>query len=148
MRVLGLSLCLLLLACPACGGKSAPAGGSAAEPTPASPLPAGDYACSFSGYPEYLCRITVDGASATLEKLGGSDRFRGALTAAGKGARWTNEVAELPPQELVFELEADGTYFARVESEGEVLGYRLRRLGELGSQFGGQTYAGAIAESP
>lgn len=145
MRVLGLPLCLVFLAC---GGKSAPSGAGATEPPAAPPLPAGDYACSFSGYPEYLCRVTVDGASATLEKLGGSDRFRGALTAAAKGARWANEVAELPPQELVFEPQADGTYFARVEAEGEIIGYRLRRLGELGSQFGGQTYAGAIAESP
>lgn len=145
MRVLGASLCLVLLAC---GGKTAPAGGNASEPKPSAALPAGDYACSFSGYPEYLCRVTVDGASATLEKLGGSDVFRGPLTPDGKGARWTNEVAEQPPTELRFELQADGTYFARVASEGEVIGYRLRRLGELGSQFGGQTYAGAIAESP
>lgn len=145
MRVLGLSLCLVLLGC---GGKTAPSGGDVVPPKPSPALPAGDYACSFSGYPEYLCRITIDGASATLEKLGGSDLFRGPLTAAGKGARWTNEVAEQPPKELVFELQGDGTYFARVESDGEVIGYRLRRLGELGSQFGGQTYAGAIAESP
>ncbi|MEZ4360279.1 MAG: hypothetical protein R3B48_08870 [Kofleriaceae bacterium] len=127
-----------------------------ADPAPVAPLApaappetlvAGDYACSFAGYAEFLCRITVEDNFVTLEKLGGSDRFRGSMTREDDDVRWINAAGDASPADLLFKRQPDGTWFAKVEGEGEGgAGYRLRYLGEVGSQFGGQAYGGAIGK--
>lgn len=151
---------LAALAAPGCGSSSKkPAAAQDGEPSevaePAGSsggndrLVAGDYACSFGSYPEFLCRVVEDGEFVTLEKLGGSERFRGSLSRDddGAGVRWTNAEAEGSPAELLFQPRPDGSWFAAIPADGEPLGYRLRFLGEPGSQFGGQSYAGAIGEA-
>ena len=150
-RTFGLSLlgALLLTSALGCsGGSRASKPSDPSEGGAAAQLAAGDYACSFTGYPEYLCRVTGSGAQLTLEKLGGSDRFRGTLSAQGKDVRWVNAVRDSDPAELVFQQQADGSWFAKLPSDGEVVGYRVRALGPLGSQFGGESYGGAISETP
>lgn len=108
---------------------------------------AGDYACSFGAYPEFLCRVTEDGDFLSLEKLGGSERFSGSLSRDDSGGvRFTNAAAEGTPTDLLFVRQADGSWFAAIPADGETIGYRLRHLGEPGSQFGGQAYAGAIGD--
>jgi hypothetical protein len=110
-------------------------------------LAAGDYACSFGAYPEFLCRVTEDGDFLSLEKLGGSERFSGSLSRDdGGGVRFTNGASEGTPAELLFVRQADGSWFAAIPADGETIGYRLRHLGDPGSQFGGQAYAGAIGD--
>lgn len=143
-RAMNLRIGLLLVATVlGCGGSRTTS--PAAADHPATGLAPGDYACSFSGYPEFLCRITADGPGLTLEKLGGSERFRGQLTADGADVRFANGGAG-DPAELTFQRQADGSWFARLPGDGEIIGYRLRALGALGSQYGGQGYAGAISE--
>lgn len=146
---------LVGLAAPGCGSSSkkpAAAENGEVEPAGASGgerLVAGDYACSFGSYPEFLCRVVEDGDFVTLEKLGGSERFRGSLSRddEGAGIRWTNADADGSPAELLFVARPDGSWFAAIPADGETIGYRLRLLGEPGSQFGGQSYAGAIGEA-
>lgn len=141
----------MLIAALGCSGSRS---SKTTEPPPGESkagLADGDYACSFSGYPEFLCRISSTGGAATLEKLGGTDRFRGALQpGAGSGAdvKWVNAAADGTPAELLFQKQADGSWFAKLPSDGELVGYRLRALGPLGSQFGGESYGGAISEPP
>jgi hypothetical protein len=137
-----------------CRSASKPAqpASKAAAPTPSaqtSAAPAaGDYACNIEGYPEFLCRVTAEADFLTLEKLGGSDRWRGSLTRDGDDVRWINAEAGAEPAELVFKPQGDGSWLAKLampgDGDGEPLAYRLRYLGDLGSQFGGQSYAGAI----
>jgi hypothetical protein len=124
--------------------------GSAKKVAAPEQLVAGDYACAFSNTAEFLCRITEDGDFVSLEKLGGSERFSGSLSAGDNPGEitWTNAAAEGYPPSLTFKRQADGTWFGEVPSDGEKLGYRLRYLGELGSQFGGQAYGGAISAAP
>jgi hypothetical protein len=143
---------LMIIAATALACSSAPKQQQPAEARPAAretaTLDPGDYACSLGGYPEFLCRIEADGKFVSLEKLGGSERFRGSLVSAGEDIQWINAAANTDPAELVFKHQADGTWFAEIPSDGEKVGYRLRRLGALGSQFGGESYAGAIGPIP
>ncbi len=123
---------------------AAPTAAPAAAP---ESLVAGDYACGFGSYPDFLCRITEDGNFISLEKLGGTERFSGSLSKGDEGTdiRFTNAGKDAAPAELLFKRQADGTWLALIPADGEKIGYRLRYLGELASQFGGQTYAGAIS---
>lgn len=133
---------------------AAPGDQPAAAPTAPAAAPErlvpGDYACGFSSSAEFLCRITQDGEFVTLEKLGGSERFSGSLSAGDNEGElaWTNAKADGSPAGLTFKRQPDGSWFGEVPSDGEKLGYRLRYLGELGSQFGGKSYGGAIGAAP
>lgn len=155
-RFASLALLVAALAGAGCGSsKSRPKDAEADAPIghgEAAPprLVAGDYACGFSTTAEFLCRITEDGEFLTLEKLGGSERFAGSLSAGEAEGElvWTNAAAEGSPATLTFRRQPDGTWFGEVPSDGEQLGYRLRYLGAPGSQFGGQAYGGAIGAAP
>lgn len=133
----------------AAGDRPAAAPAAPAAPAPERLVP-GDYACGFSNSAEFLCRITQDGEFVTLEKLGGSERFSGSLSAGDNEGElaWTNAKADGAPAGLTFKRQPDGSWFGEVPSDGEKLGYRLRYLGELGSQFGGKSYGGAIGAAP
>lgn len=157
----GTALALVVGALGCGSSKSRAKDDSSAEPAAGKPdlnvkaeaperLIAGDYACGFSNTAEFLCRITEDGEFVSLEKLGGSERFSGSLSAGDNPGEltWTNAAAEGYPPSLTFKRKADGTWFGEIPSDGEKLGYRLRYLGELKSQFGGQAYGGAISAAP
>jgi hypothetical protein len=146
------ALCTALLVA-GCGSSKSRAGdpeAGAVASASRSELPerlvAGDYACGFSSSAAFLCRITEEGEFLTLEKLGGTERFSGSLSAGDVEGEvvWTNAAAEGYPATLTFKRQPDGSWFGEVPSDGEKLGYRLRYLGAAGSQFGGQAYAGAI----
>ena len=47
---------------------------------------------------------------------------------------------------MTFQRDGDDAWRAEIATGEEPMVYRLRYLGALGSQFGGEAYAGAIAE--
>lgn len=80
----------LLLILAACGSKSAPSptiGNNAGSGTPEqTAIPPGDYTCRFSDssgpYDAYRCQVGA-GATPSIEKVGGMERFTGTLSPSG-----------------------------------------------------------------
>jgi hypothetical protein len=101
-QVLLVSVSAVAVACVVGGGKRTVenrpegAGGSAVTaPASAAGIAPGNYACSFSqqgyDYPFFPCIVSSDGGVTRLEKVAGSQRIRGTVTAAGRGFHFEGE---------------------------------------------------------
>ena len=71
------------------GGPTAPhptAGGNGDNNARQSVIPNGQYSCTIDDYSPFLCQVyTNPDGTQTLEKVGGSQRFRGTVSAADGG---------------------------------------------------------------
>jgi hypothetical protein len=141
---------LLVLALVACGSKPAPTKplSNEAEGARTGTLVDGDYLC-WGGFHEYLCTVTTIGGEQRLEKVGGTDLYKGAITpTTGGGFRLVGTNADGAALDLTFETQANGSWRASVPPSlnGYSDYYTIRYMGPAGSVFGSQTYGGGYDE--
>lgn len=108
----------------------------------------GDYYCSIQHdeyhYPRFPCVVRASDGRLTLEKLGGSQRFRGEVTLRGEGFTFEGEFFCpwgdcTQPLHGVFEPVGAGTFRGRFRNSDMIV--MLERAPE--GAFGGTAYGGA-----
>lgn len=142
----------------ACWTGAPPAPAPAREVAIAAPDVIGAYRCAIDDYPAYACVVRRVGDQLVLEKLAGSQRFRGVLVAVRGGFEFRGAfycpwgACDKPVEAMLVRGrragELSGTLVARGlrgAGVGEVARVRLRRTGDLDSAtaFGGAAYGGA-----
>lgn len=126
----------------------------AREVTVAAPEVTGAYRCAIDDYPAYPCVVRRAGGQLVLEKLAGSQRFRGVLVAVRGGYEFTGAfycpwgACDKPVEAMLVRGrragELGGTLRVSGDRGEEVATVRLRRTGDLdGAAYGGAAYGGA-----
>lgn len=115
---------------------------------------AGDYYCSIQNdeyrYPRFPCVVRRTDGRITLEKLGGSQRFRGEVTPRGDGFAFAGELYCpwgdcTQPLHGVFEPVGEGRYRARFEDGRRIVLLERAPDGAFGGAgYGGAAYGGAV----
>ena len=107
-------------------GPTAPAPANYGEGDPAGDqaIPDGAYSCTIDDYPPFVCQVyTNPDGSQTLEKMGGSQRFRGAVSPSDDGF-FFDGVFFCPYGDCTREVQArfvaldDGAFRGELQSDG------------------------------